>query len=394
MIGILAGILLACVSFVLKTSQVSAIRMLLPGGIANSTVRRHPIQNRYLQEAGKQYYLMKLGGYLFFGTIVGVENRIRDLLLDWFPDRPVRFLIIDLSNVDGVDYSAVEAFSRINRILNGKEVEMILCGFALQGEIGKSLCNVDLFDAKNSAKYSETPNSALEYCENYLLKAFYEQQVNALTESGSGTKFLGNTSSHRLPSLEANHFIDVPAHGQLSPSGEIEVHSPRRHHLHQVATTTLNQQDPAPPRRWQDYAQPLQLILLTFSDFSEKPEEFWYGLVPFFTCRQFAAGSILYGHNDPANGFYLLETGMLKAEYKLKQKKFSELILQGTTCGELPFFSSTKRTSVTSAESDCVTWVLTSENWADLQEKHSEIAQELLKITLKLTSERMNSITK
>lgn len=110
--------------------------------------------------------------------------------------------------------------------------------------------------------------------------------------------------------------------------------------------------------------------------------------------REFAAGSKLYDERDPANGFYLIETGMLRAEYKLRQRKFSELILTGTTCGELPFFSGTNRTATTWVESDCVTWVLTSEKWTELQEKYSDITQELLKISLKLTSERMDSITK
>lgn len=96
-----------------------------------------------------------------------------------------------------------------------------------------------------------------------------------------------------------------------------------------------------------------------------------------------------------ADGFFLLESGMLKAEYILPQLgKFSELIVEGTTCGELPFFSGTKRTSTTSAERDCVTWMLSQEKWEELQRTQPDIAQELLKISLKLTSERMDAITK
>lgn len=132
----------------------------------------------------------------------------------------------------------------------------------------------------------------------------------------------------------------------------------------------------------------------TFSDVSDKPEEFWYQVVPFFIRREFLAGAILYDRDDRPNGFYLLELGMLKAEYKLQQGKFSELIVAGTTCGELPFFSGTNRTSTTAAETDCVTWVLDEDNWERLQETQTEVVQELLKISLKLTSERMDAITK
>ena len=127
------SILLASLSFVLQTSRVSAIRGNLSGGIANSTVRRHPIQHRFLQSAGQQTHVMKLAGYLFFGTIVGVESKVRSMLQDQFQSRPIRFLVLDLYNVDGVDFSAAEAFTRINRILKAKGVELVICGVRMDG---------------------------------------------------------------------------------------------------------------------------------------------------------------------------------------------------------------------------------------------------------------------
>jgi len=192
-IGILVGVLLACVSFVLQTSQISAIRGALPGSVANSTVRRHPVQHRFLQEAGQQVHVMKLAGFLFFGTIVGVENQVRTLLHDTFMTRPIRYLILDLYNVDGVDFSAAEAFRRINRILKVKDVELVVCGTRLDKDVGKSLCNVDLFNEEDGVLYCETLNSALEYCENELLKAFYQQQRHQ-AETESAPPFLGKSS--------------------------------------------------------------------------------------------------------------------------------------------------------------------------------------------------------
>ena len=166
------------------------------------------------------------------------------------------------------------------------------------------------------------------------------------------------------------------------------------HHLQQVATTTLSEQNPAPPQRWQDYHQPLKLILQTFSTVSDKPEDFWSKTESFFVRKVYATGSILYRPGDRPNGFYLLESGMLKAKYDHPQGKYAELIVAGTTCGELPFFSATERTSTTYAEGDCVTWMLDDDHWRKMQDEHADISQELLKIVLKLTSERMDAITK
>lgn len=189
-VGILVGVLLACVSFVLQTSQISAIRGTLFGGVANSTVRRHPIQQRFLQDAGKQIHVMKMAGYLFFGTIVGVEKKIRTLLDEVFQIQPIRFLILDLFNVDGVDFSAAEAFNRINRILNAKDVQLVVCGLDMDGDLASSLRNVGLFDDSDSVQNFLSLNSALEYCENELLKAFYHER--ALVQSHqSSAGFLG-----------------------------------------------------------------------------------------------------------------------------------------------------------------------------------------------------------
>lgn len=103
--------------------------------------------------------------------------------------------------------------------------------------------------------------------------------------------------------------------------------------------------------------------------------------------------STLYHRGDPANGFYLLEKGILKADYDLQQGQYTELIVERTTCGELPFFSGTERTSTTTAERDCVTWLLDEASWTRMQREEPDLAQELLKISLKLTSERMDAIT-
>ena len=196
-IGILVGILLACVSFVLQASQVSAVRGKLYGGVANSTVRRHPIQHRFLQDAGQQIYVMKLAGYLFFGTIVGVENQIRGLLKESFEEQPIRFLVLDLYHVDGVDFSAAEAFTRISRILSVRNVQLVICGLTIEGEVRKSFRKVGLFDRGEGVKYFVSLNSALEHCENELLKAFYQHR-DTKAEQESSPPFLGESASMLL----------------------------------------------------------------------------------------------------------------------------------------------------------------------------------------------------
>ena len=170
--------------------------------------------------------------------------------------------------------------------------------------------------------------------------------------------------------------------------------SPRANHLQEVAISTLRDQDITPPVRWQDHQQPLQLILQTFSTVSDQADDFWLATPDYFVKREYTAGQKLYEVGDEPDGFFLLESGILKARYQLPQGIYSELILAGTTCGELPFFSNTSRTATVYAETNCVAWMLDKGRWDELQAKESRVAQELLKISLKLTKERMDTITK
>lgn len=379
-VGILIGIILACISFVVQTSRKSAIRATYSGQIATSTVRRPPMQLRFLQAAGQQTFVIKLAGFLFFGTIVSVENRIRALLAEKaFRDQPIRFLVLDVKDINGVDFSAAEAFSRINRILRVKGVNMIISGLDVDGEIGQSLSSVGLFNERNRVRIFENLNGALEYCENDLLKTFYRRQEML-------------TSRHANSNITAEH-LEVPKQrASHSYSAETMYSSPRGRHLHQVAETTLDEHA-GPPKKWSSYKQPLPLLLQVLEGLSDEHEDFWFRAVSYFERRKFTQGSALFYKGDYPDCFYLLEDGILRADYDLPQGRYAELIVSGRPCGELPFFSETTRTATMTAEKDCVVWQLNEESWQQLQKHEPDVAQELLKVSLKLTKERMDAVT-
>ncbi|KAL4936261.1 hypothetical protein BDV06DRAFT_96015 [Aspergillus oleicola] len=392
--GILVGIILACLSFVVQTSRKSAIRATYSGKIAGSTVRRPPIQHRYLKEAGKQTLILKLGGYLFFGTIVDVENTMRGLIEDEaFSRLPIRFIILDLHRVYGIDFSAAEAFTRINRILKKRNVQMTISGLDVEGDVGKSLQNVGLLEPEFGVRIFEDLNSALEYCENDYLNVFYSHreaflQRNQPTPPQSASAFQSQAQSQNLEVSPTPH---VP---QLTDTINT-INSPRHTYLQRAATTTLSEDSNAVllPPAWSSMRQPLPLLLQTFQGLTSRNEDFWFPACPYFTRCHHAPGTIIFNEGDIPDAFYILESGMLRAEYELPQGRYFELIVAGRPCGELPFFSETRRTATVRTEQECVTWALTGKSWKRLREEEPDIARELLTVSLKLTTERMDSIT-
>lgn len=156
---------------------------------------------------------------------------------------------------------------------------------------------------------------------------------------------------------------------------------------------TIKEHDILPSSKWNEFMQPLPLILQTFQGLTDKNEDFWHRSCPFFQRKEYVAGTVLYKRGDRPNGFYLLEAGILRAGYDLPQGQYYESIVAGTTCGELPFFSETDRTATVVAEKDSITWLLDDDHWEELQKRQPDVAQELLRISLKLTSERLSAIT-
>ncbi|OAA73530.1 sulfate transporter [Cordyceps fumosorosea ARSEF 2679] len=377
-VGIGVGIVLAFASLVIQTSRVSAIRATFDGDVVSSTVRRNPSQHHYLNHVGQQTYIIKLTGYLFFGTIVSVEEKIRGLLDDaTFESRPIKFLVLDLWHVSDLDYSAGEAFNTISRLLDKRGVLLILSGVDASSQLGRNLRAVGIGSGKIEVVMLPDLNSALEFCENEFLKTLYARQEAI-------------NSNERVPTAN----LDVPTGttSQLS-SFDPPFNSPRQTHLVQAAHQALNTTETQRSPRWQSFNEPLRIMLQIFQGLSDKNEDFWFPATRFFQRREYMAGTTLFCRGEAATGFYLLERGILRAEYDLPQGWLCENIVAGTTCGELPFFSETSRTATVTVERDCVAWLMSREAWEQLQRERPDIAGELLRISLKLTTERMSSIT-
>ncbi|CAG9970876.1 unnamed protein product [Clonostachys byssicola] len=380
-VGIGVGILLAFVTMILQTSRVSAIRGSYTGDIVTSTVRRNPSQHHYLKNVGGQIYIMKLTGYLFFGTIVSVEEKIRALLdNNAFAKKPIKFLILDLWHVTGLDYSAGEVFNTISRLLNKKEVVFVLSGVDPDGQLGRNLRAVGLGSNDIEVLMLLDLNSALESCENELLKTLYARQEEINSSKRTATASLDVPDAKKPKSSSLSSF---------NPP----FNSPRRTHLVEAASDALQSLEVQRPKKWQSFKEPLRLMMQIFQGLSDKNEDVWFAATNYFKRREYPAGTVLFRRGEEADGFYLVERGILRVEYDLPQGWLCESIMAGTTCGELPFFSETARTATATVEQDCVVWLMDRDYWDQVQREQPEVARELLTVSLKLTSERMSAIT-
>ena len=99
-----------------------------------------------------------------------MEETIKDIVEDpsW-ESRPVRFLVVDLTSVGGVDMSSAEAFVRVQRLLAAKSVVLVFCGFHTESAVGKALQSVGVL-GEDFVELFATFNDAMECKYQFFLR--------------------------------------------------------------------------------------------------------------------------------------------------------------------------------------------------------------------------------
>lgn len=183
--GIIVGIVLTCFFFVVIYARKSVIRESCKGLQLRSTVHRLYRQQLFLDKVGDQIHIIKLQGFMFFGTISQLSASI-DKTLVGFPQ--TRFIVLDFSLLSGVDYSGLESFSKIKRNLFQRQVHLIFCGVGtIMRELKRSgILNHDKSETGHEPMLHifDNLNESLEWCENYLLFRYYKKLEPAKPKSG------------------------------------------------------------------------------------------------------------------------------------------------------------------------------------------------------------------
>ncbi len=171
--GVLAGLLAALLLFVLNYSKTSVIRHELFGDQIHSTVERNYDDERYLREHGRRLYVLKLRGYLFFGTATHLSARVREQAMRPKEER-VQFVLVDFGHVSGIDSSARYAFRRLQQTAVKQQFELILTG--LPNDLQAHL---QLDEGDPGVQIFADLDHGLEWCEDQLLKPLQRDQTRA-----------------------------------------------------------------------------------------------------------------------------------------------------------------------------------------------------------------------
>lgn len=166
--GVAVGLIVTIISFAVQYSRINVIKHTVSGSNYQSNVDRCTEEQLLLQKKGNQLQILKLQGYLFFGSTDNLLNQIRELLNN--KELEIKFILLDLRQVTGLDSSSLNSFQKARRLTQAQKVNLILTNIPVK--VLEQLEKGGLY-AEGLQYFSifADLDYAIEWCEDEILKA-------------------------------------------------------------------------------------------------------------------------------------------------------------------------------------------------------------------------------
>ncbi len=161
--GVVLGLVLAVVLFAVNYGRIELVREVAFGETYHSNVDRPPSERAALRQMSGAVQILRVNGFLFFGSANGLLERIRKRV----EAGPLRFLVIDLRRVTGVDSSAVVAFVKVIGLAQTHGFELVLTG--VSEPVRKQLARGGV-DEGELVRFEPDLDRGLQRCEEALLR--------------------------------------------------------------------------------------------------------------------------------------------------------------------------------------------------------------------------------
>jgi SulP family sulfate permease len=167
--GVGVGIVAAIIMFIHNYSRVDVVTHAFSGADLRSNVDRSMRELRFLREHGGKIYVLKLQGFIFFGTANHLLHEVRLRATD--PGLPsLGFAVMDFRRVTGLDASAIFSLNKVQHLARKQSFCLLMTQVSPQiiSQLEQGGLNAGPGD---SFKLLPDLDHALEWCEDRLLTA-------------------------------------------------------------------------------------------------------------------------------------------------------------------------------------------------------------------------------
>ena len=161
--GVVVGLVLAVVLFAVNYGRIELVHEVAFGETYHSNVDRPPAERARLRTMGERVQILRVNGFVFFGSANGLLERIRKRA----EATRLRFLVIDLRRVNGVDSSAVVAFVKAMHLAQASGFELVFTGASdsVRGQLARGG-----LVASEVVRFEPDLDRGLQRCEEGLLR--------------------------------------------------------------------------------------------------------------------------------------------------------------------------------------------------------------------------------
>jgi SulP family sulfate permease len=178
--GVVVGLVLAGILFAVNYGRIELVREVAFGETYHSNVDRPPAERAVLKTRGDLVQILRVNGFVFFGSINGLLERIRERV----EVAPLRFLVIDLRRVTGVDSSGVVAFVKVMHLAEANGFEVVFTGASDQ--VREQLRQGGVVESEGIVRFELDLDRGLQRCEEGLLEGAAAEPLVVADGSSDG----------------------------------------------------------------------------------------------------------------------------------------------------------------------------------------------------------------
>lgn len=186
--GVAFGFVVAVILFVITYSRLGVIKAEISGADHTSHVVRKLETREILNAEGARILIVKLQGFIFFGTADSMWATIRTRLTtnaDTSDRQAIDYLVLDFEHVSRLDSSAIQTFLKLLRLAKRSDLALILT--ALNPREHARLAGVNFFSTEKSDDETKSRlafdslDEGVAWCETDIL-AHHEFKLETMQE--------------------------------------------------------------------------------------------------------------------------------------------------------------------------------------------------------------------
>jgi len=181
--GIGIGIVASVVIFVFRYSTIDIIKNQFDGRSFRSSKDRSITDQRLLDHHSDQMVILQLQGFIFFGTANSLYEKIKQLVTQ--AEKALKFVVLDMLLVQGIDSSAVKSFEKLAGYLETKDIHLVIVNSSENIKTAFEADGLQTSEYKR-LRYFDDLEHATEWCED-LIAASETQKIEAAKMEGEET---------------------------------------------------------------------------------------------------------------------------------------------------------------------------------------------------------------